>query len=238
MTKGLLMQTQAKSIEQTIAAIHALDLDAIKFKLVNTEEGQGWSRQYADHNELEYKRFLILLAKYPEAPITPSKSVDKFWHGHILDTLKYAEDCQSTFGYFLHHFPYFGMRGEEDAVNFNEAVKLTNLLYEQEFGLSADGEAAAYRAKSAEAMTAAYCARGAEVTTAAYCAKGAEVTAAAYCARGDEVTTAAYCARGTEVTTAAYCARGTEVTTAAYCAATSKRDKVNSSLRPTLSAAT
>ena len=175
------MNTQAKSIEQTIAAIHALDLDAIKFKLMNAEEGQSWSRQHADLNELEYKRFLILLAKYPEEPITPSKSVDKFWHGHILDTLKYDRDCQHVFGYFLHHFPYFGMRGDEDAANFNEAGKITHQLYEQEFGLSMP-------------KAATYCARGTEVTAAAYCARGTEVTAAAYCARGTEVTAAAYCA--------------------------------------------
>src|SRR5258705_360560 len=102
-------QITARPREQVIAAIQALDLDPIKVKLMDPEEGQGWSREYLDQMEIEYKRFLTLSVKYPEETISTSKDVDKFWHGHILDTLKYAEDCQNVFGYFLHHFPYFGI---------------------------------------------------------------------------------------------------------------------------------
>jgi hypothetical protein len=128
-TKGL-----NKAYDQIVAKIQALDLAPIKFKLMDTEEGHGWSREYADHVEIEYKRFLTLLVKYPEAAIAPSKTVDKFWHGHILDTMKYAEDCNQVFGYFLHHFPYFGMRGKEDAANLAAAAETMNRLYQQEFG--------------------------------------------------------------------------------------------------------
>src|SRR5207249_9474771 len=97
------------------------------------EEGQGWSREYVNQMAIEYKRFLTLSVKYSEETIAPSKDVDKFWHGHILDTMKYAEDCQNVFGHFLHHFPYFGMRGEEDAANLAEAGRTTKRLYEEEF---------------------------------------------------------------------------------------------------------
>jgi len=128
------MNALKKSPDQTIAEIRALDLVPIKFKLMDREEGHGWSREYADRMEIEYKRFLILLVKYPEASIAPSKDVDKFWHGHILDTLKYAEDCDKVFGYFLHHFPYFGMRGSEDAANLAAAATTMERLYRQEFG--------------------------------------------------------------------------------------------------------
>src|SRR6266568_1607528 len=127
-------QLTARPREQVIAAIQALDLDPIKFKLMDPEEGQGWSREYVEQMAIEYKRFLTLSVKYPEETIAPSKDVDKFWHGHILDTMKYAEDCENVFGYFVHHFPYFGMRGEEDAANLAEAGKATNRLYEKEFG--------------------------------------------------------------------------------------------------------
>src|SRR5713101_1229347 len=128
------MQSEGKSVEQIVAAIQALDLEPIKFKLMDTEEGQGWSREYVDQMEIAYRRFLTLSVKYSEETIAPSKDVDKFWHGHILDTMKYAEDCQNVFGYFLHHFPYFGMRGEEDAANLAEAGRTTKRLYAQEFG--------------------------------------------------------------------------------------------------------
>src|SRR6266581_3211355 len=128
------VEVTTRSKEHVIAAIQALDLDPIKFKLMDPEEGQGWSREYVNQMAIAYKRFLTLSVKYPEETIAPSKDVDKFWHGHILDTMKYAEDCQNVFGYFLHHFPYFGMRGEEDAANLAEAGRTTQRLYEQEFG--------------------------------------------------------------------------------------------------------
>ena len=128
------VQSAGKPVEQIVAAIQALDLDPIKVKLMDPEEGQGWSREYVAQMEIEYKRFLTLSVKYAEEAIAPGKDVDKFWHGHILDTMKYAEDCQNVFGYFVHHFPYFGMRGEEDAANLAEAGKTTKRLYEQEFG--------------------------------------------------------------------------------------------------------
>src|SRR5258708_13957675 len=128
------MQSEGKPVEQIVAAIQALDLEPIKFKLMDTEEGQGWPREYVEQMAIAYKRFLTLSVKYPEETIAPSKDVDKFWHGHILDTMKYAEDCQNVFGYFLHHFPYFGMRGEEDAANLAEAGRTTKRLYEKEFG--------------------------------------------------------------------------------------------------------
>src|SRR5712692_7795104 len=136
------MQSESKSVEEIVAAIQALDLEPIKFKLMDHEEGQGWSREYVDQMEIAYRRFLTLSVKYPEETIAPSKDVDKFWHGHILDTMKYAEDCQNVFGYFLHHFPYFGMRGEEDAANLAEAGRTTQRLYEQEFGKAVLSQAA------------------------------------------------------------------------------------------------
>src|SRR5258706_374263 len=140
-------------VEQVTAAIQALDLDPIKLKLMNPEEGHGWSREYADRMEVAYKRFLTLSVTHPEETLAPSKDVDRFWHGHILDTLKYAEDCDKVFGCFLHHFPYFGMRGAEDATNLARAAERTRRLSQQEFG---DTESAAY-CGAISADKAAYC---------------------------------------------------------------------------------
>src|ERR1700687_4559819 len=117
------VQSKSKPVEQVVAAIEALDLEPIKFKLMDPEEGQGWSKEYVERMAIAYKRFLTLLVTHPETTVAPSKDIDKFWHGHILDTMKYAEDCEQVFGYFLHHFPYFGMRGVEDAVQQAQADK-------------------------------------------------------------------------------------------------------------------
>lgn len=123
-----------KPVEQVIAGIESLDLEPIKMKLMDAEEGYGWSREHAERIETAYRRFLVLSVKYPERTIAPTKDVDKFWHGHILDTMKYAQDCQAVFGYFLHHFPYLGMRGEQDAADHRAAAAEMHALYEKEFG--------------------------------------------------------------------------------------------------------
>jgi hypothetical protein len=124
-----------KSLEQVLAAIAALDLDPIKVKLMHEESGEGWPREYADRMETEYRRFLELMVKYPDEAIAPSMDVDEFWHYHILDTMKYAEDCQQVFGHFLHHFPYLGLRGGDDLELHEAAGDNMRRLYEQEYGL-------------------------------------------------------------------------------------------------------
>ena len=157
------MTQEIRPVGQVLAAIDALDLGCIKLKLMDRDEGYGWSREFADQMELAYRRFLTLMAKYPHETIAPSKDVDRFWHAHILDTLKYAEDCQGVFGYFVHHFPYFGMRGEGDAKNLAAAAERTRALYEREFGARV-GENAAFCGATVEA---AFC--GAAGAEAAFC---------------------------------------------------------------------
>jgi hypothetical protein len=134
--------------------------------------------------------------------------VDKFWHGHILDTMKYAEDCQRVFGYFLHHFPYFGMRDAEDAANLANAAATTRRLYEQEFG-AGKAEDPAYCARVAKPEESAYCARVAGAAEeSAYCARVASpADDAAYCARVAAPEDSAYCARVASAEDSAYCAR-------------------------------
>ncbi len=165
------MTQPSKPVAHTVAAIQALDLDPIKLKLMDAEEGQGWSREYADRMEVAYKRFLTLLVKFPDETIAPTKDVDKFWHGHILDTLKYAEDCENLFGYFLHHFPYFGMRGEQDAAALRAASERMHEMYEREFGETMPNDAAfCVKAQSA------FCVR----SDSAFCVKA---KSAAFCVK-------------------------------------------------------
>lgn len=123
-----------KPTDEIIAAIYTLDLDPIKVKLMDETEGYGWDREYTDLMVREYQRFLHLTIKHPERAIVCSTEVDRVWHAHILDTRKYAEDCERVFGFFFHHFPYFGMRGEEDAANLQRSFEESNQLYFEEFG--------------------------------------------------------------------------------------------------------
>jgi hypothetical protein len=113
--------------------IAALDLDPIKVKLMHEESGEGWSLAQAEAVESEYRRFLYLMKKFPEERAAPRVDVDIFWHYHILDTIKYARDCQAVFGYFLHHFPYVGLRGMEDLVAHQRVGERMRELYEETF---------------------------------------------------------------------------------------------------------
>ena len=118
------------------ALIAALDLNPIKVKLMHKESGEGWSLERTNAIETEYRRFLYLMNAFPDAQVAPTVDVDTFWHYHILDTMKYARDCEQTFGRFLHHYPYLGMEGENGIDMQQQAGKRMRELYESTFGLS------------------------------------------------------------------------------------------------------
>jgi hypothetical protein len=113
-----------------------LDLDPIKFKLTDTKDGEGWSHEKVERVAILYRRFLTLIRENPSATIVPTEAIDTFWHYHILDTTKYAEDCNEYFGHFVHHFPYLGLRGDDDVKLLAEAFEITNNLYENRFNES------------------------------------------------------------------------------------------------------
>jgi hypothetical protein len=135
----IIMNTNAQ-----FQAVMEINLDSIKAKLMHVASGEGWSLDKANAVEKEYRRFLFLMKKYPNESTAPTVDIDTFWHYHILDTMKYAVDCEQAFGYFLHHYPYVGMGGEEDEQERLDAGDRMRELYEATFGeaypaLHADG---------------------------------------------------------------------------------------------------
>lgn len=110
--------------------IDGLDLECIKFTLVTKSK---WSLEKADKVEAKYKGFLKTSYRNPEAMCMPDEETDAFWHAHILDTKKYAKDCDNTFGYFVHHFPYFGALPEEKA-EAKQAFETTKKLFKETVG--------------------------------------------------------------------------------------------------------
>lgn len=122
-----------KGIDPDIAAI---DLEMVKMKIQEPSEGIKWNLEQAMDAEIEYKRYLHLTRHfpYPNHAIVPNKIMDTMWHYHILDTKAYFKDCENTFGKYLHHFPYFGLRGEEDARNLETAFEKTKEYYHLSFG--------------------------------------------------------------------------------------------------------
>ena len=133
-----------RPVEQVIAAIQALDLESVKIRLMDPELGEGWTRQYADGIEQGYRTYLTMLAKYQEhaEDILLSKDVDEFWHTHILQTIKYTEDCEAVFGKYLHHAPHIGEVTRADVEKRVALAEKTRRLYQREFGNERDYNAA------------------------------------------------------------------------------------------------
>lgn len=109
--------------------VDELDLEPIAVKLMDPEDGKGWSLEKALAMVGEYRKFLFLVGAAMQAedsdPVVPWGGVDEVWHVHILDTEKYQHDCEQLFGRFLHHFPYYGMRGEDDRKNLVDSARQT-----------------------------------------------------------------------------------------------------------------
>jgi len=119
--------------DQIHPLVKQLDFDKLKWKLSKSAEA-SWSESLCEYAEAEYLKFLSLKKLYPKVALVPSKLVDKFWHEHILDTEAYAKDCNQVFGHFIHHYPYFGIHGEKDQANLQNAFNETVTLYETHFG--------------------------------------------------------------------------------------------------------
>jgi len=116
-----------------------LDLSNVRMKLADPKEGRGFSDDELDLGETEYRKFLALHMAFPDAVIVPCKIVDEIWHQHILDTHAYHQDCTAIFGSYLHHFPYFGMRGAADAQAQHDAYAETIARYRKAFGEPPEG---------------------------------------------------------------------------------------------------
>jgi hypothetical protein len=209
--------------------IAALDLDSIKMKLTHAQSGEGWSMEHANAIETEYRRFLYLMKAFPTEQTAPLEDVDTFWHYHILDTMKYARDCEEVFGYFLHHYPYLGMVGENGLEVLEQAGDRTRELYESTFGeayvreYGADAAWCGRAPVEAEGATAkaAWCGRAPEAALqTAWCGRapakvGAGATQTAWCGRApvkSEAAQTAWCGRAPEAVAAdgtrtAWCGR-------------------------------
>lgn len=113
------------ALEAALERVNQLDFTMLKGKLV---EEHGWTPEFCDEAESLYRKFLALNARYPGRKVCPTGPIDEFWHAHIVDTRAYHRDCDLVFGEYLHHFPYFGMRGPEDREalenTFRESVEL------------------------------------------------------------------------------------------------------------------
>ena len=126
---------ESKALD-AFSRVQKIDFGPICFKLANDKDGENWIDEDIERAQLLYTCYLALILAYRDQPIVlaPPVLADRFWHQHILDTRKYMKDCDKLFGEYLHHFPYFGMRGEEDAQQLQISGNITRKLMLAHFG--------------------------------------------------------------------------------------------------------
>ena len=101
-----------------------LDLWPIAFKLSTK---LPWSEARIEKSISQYRVFLQLIKNGEYA--VPTNDLDEVWHCHILDTRKYAKDCELIFWKLLHHDQYYGLRGEEDIQARDLSFETTRALF-------------------------------------------------------------------------------------------------------------
>ena len=115
-------------------SVEQLDLERIAWKVMHDQFKPEMSEDEVSRAVHQYRRFLSLKIRYPNANLVPTDEIDLVWHTHILDTSNYASDCQNLFGSFLHHDPYFGELGNETQDDMEEMFNDTSELWKREFG--------------------------------------------------------------------------------------------------------
>jgi hypothetical protein len=202
-------------------AIAQLDLDPIKVKLMHKESGEGWSLERASAVEVEYRRFLSLMKMFPNEQTAPLIDVDTFWHYHILDTMKYAADCEMAFGYFLHHFPYVGMRGEDDAAEQQRAGSRMQELYEATFGEPYGGRlgSSAWCGASKQAGGTAWCGASKQAGGTAWCGASKQAGGTAWCGASKQAGGTAWCGASKQAGGTAWCGASKQTGGTAWCGA-------------------
>lgn len=82
---------------------------------------------------LDYQRYMAVTKALGGIQLVPNGDIDEIWHMHILDTRAYMRDCDTLFGEYLHHYPYFGMLGEENKRQWLDVQAQSEQLWQRLF---------------------------------------------------------------------------------------------------------
>lgn len=96
-------------------------------------KGGTWDLARAEGAVRNYKRYMAVTKALGGMQLVPNGDIDEIWHMHILDTRAYMRDCQQLFGEYLHHYPYFGMLGEENRRHWLDVQSGSEALWQTLF---------------------------------------------------------------------------------------------------------
>lgn len=94
------MQNVAVSVE-----LPTFDLSYVVEQLSRRPEFATWTPERFSNAILDYQRYLALCKHFAGQTLAPSQDADEIWHRHILNSRRYASDCDGYFGHYLHHEP-------------------------------------------------------------------------------------------------------------------------------------
>jgi len=115
-------------MSEAMARVNILNFEQMNDKIADS---YNWSKEEVSLMSDYYKKWLALHICYKNVSIAPNERLDQYWHMHILDTRKYMKDCDIVFGKYFHHYPYFGLEGDKQALS--DGFDLTNVLFENHF---------------------------------------------------------------------------------------------------------
>lgn len=118
---------------QAFEATKAWNFDLAIEKIIETKSST-WDLCRAEVAVLNYRRYMAVTKALGGTQLVPNGDIDEIWHMHILDTRAYMRDCDELFGEYLHHFPYFGMLGEDNKRQWLEVQTESETLWRELFG--------------------------------------------------------------------------------------------------------
>jgi hypothetical protein len=119
-------------VDLALELVNSLDFG---LQIKKMTEYNGLDKNYVYSCLHQYKDFLAMKIAYKDREIdfVPNSMIDEAWHQHILDTKKYASDCNILFGEFLHHYPYSGLRGDDDVKVWQDNAHTTEVIFYHHF---------------------------------------------------------------------------------------------------------
>lgn len=91
-----------------------------------------WSGVFTHRAIREYKKYIFLLM-VTDRTLSPTTTIDRVWHQHILYTRSYWEDlCGDVLNRSLHHTP--GLGGRDEGLKYYQQCSDAIALYKDYFG--------------------------------------------------------------------------------------------------------
>ena len=95
----------------------------LSFVVSKAKEKYQWADQHASEAMHLYLSGLYICRNYPKRCFAAiSHSGDAIWHQHIIDTQKYADDCNILLWRFLSRQPIYGNPSGDDDRVYNDTV--------------------------------------------------------------------------------------------------------------------